>query len=76
MKKETSMLNEVVLLINMINNYIKKVGDKQINSLSRLTVLAIYVVCLISYDPQTIKNEDVSEKNMLQCHNNLIVFQV
>ena len=66
--------------INMINNYIKRLEtNKLIVYQKDLRVLAIYreMSAGSTMNPQTIKNEDVSEKEYaLQCHNNLIVFQV
>lgn len=67
MKKETSMLNEGSITQDQYDKQLyKKVGDKQINSLSKkdLRVLAIYreMSAGSTMNPQTIKNEDVSEK--------------
>lgn len=67
MKKETSMLNEGSITQDQYDKQLyKKVGDKQINSLSKkdLQVLAIYreMSAGSTMNPQTIKNEDVSEK--------------
>ena len=80
MKKETSMLNEGSITQDQYDKqlYKKVETNKLIVYQKDLRVLAIYreMSAGSTMNPQTIKNEDVSEKNMLQCHNNLIVFQV
>ena len=62
------MLNEGSITQDQYDKQLyKKVGDKQINSLSKkTTVLAIYheMSAGSTMNPQTIKNEDVSEKRI------------
>ncbi|MCJ1656269.1 penicillin-binding protein 2 [Staphylococcus sp. NRL 16/872] len=67
MKKEQSMLNEGSISQDQYDKQLyTKIGDKQLNSLSKkeLQVLAIYreMSAGSTLDPETIKNDDVSEK--------------
>ncbi|PNZ66700.1 penicillin-binding protein 2 [Staphylococcus croceilyticus] len=67
MKKEQSMLNDGSISQDQYDKQLySKICDKQLNSLSKkdLQVLAIYREMSVgsTLDPETIKNEDVSEK--------------
>ena len=77
--KKTSMLNEGSITQDQYDKQLYKrlETNKLIVYQKDLRVLAIYrEMSGSTMNPQTIKNEDVSEKEYLQCHNNLIVFQV
>ena len=77
MKKETSMLNEGSITQDQYDKQLyKRLETNKLIVYQKKTYEFSKMSAGSTMNPQTIKNEDVSEKNMLQCHNNLIVFQV